>query len=105
MSDVPLENCPKCGCREMFTRKDFPQKVGLGFVVVAGIAFLILAAWRETFWIGAMILLFAAVIDLGFYAVVPKMTVCYRCRAEFRGPINPMHEGYELAVGEKYRHQ
>jgi hypothetical protein len=38
------------------------------------------------------------------YAIVPRITVCYRCRAEFRDvPINPEHEGYELAVGEKYR--
>ncbi len=37
------------------------------------------------------------------YLVVPKITVCYRCRAEFRGPVNPEHGGFELAVGEKYR--
>lgn len=104
MTEAPLETCPKCGCREMFIRKDFPQKVGLAVVVVAGITFIILAAWRGTFWVGAMVLVLAAVIDLVFYAIVPKMTVCYRCRAEFRGPINPKHEGYELAVGEKYRH-
>lgn len=105
MSEGPFESCPKCGCREMFIRKDFPQKVGLAVVVLAGLAFLVLAAWRETFWIGAMILTGAALVDMVVYALVPKMTVCYRCRAEFRGPINPKHVGYELAVGEKYRHQ
>jgi hypothetical protein len=38
------------------------------------------------------------------YTLVPKITVCYRCRTEFRNvPLNPEHGGYELAVGEKYR--
>lgn len=103
MSDVPLDTCPKCGCRELFIRKDFPQRLGLALVVLAGVIFLILAAWRQTFWIGATILGIAAIIDAVLYALVPKLTVCYRCRGEFRGAVNPKHQGYELAVGEKYR--
>lgn len=105
MTDGPLETCPKCGCREMFIRKDFPQRLGLGIVIAAGLTFLALSAWRQMFWIGAMVLLLAVVIDGLLYAFVPTITVCYRCRAEFQGPLNPKHGGYELAVGEKYRHQ
>jgi hypothetical protein len=89
----------------MFVRKNFPQKLGLLLVILAALAFLLLAARRETFWIGGMILAIAAGIDVLLYALVPKITVCYRCRAEFRGPINPKHGGFELAVGEKYRGQ
>ena len=103
MNDPLLEACPKCGCGDLFVRKDFPQKLGVTLVILAAVAFLILAAWRETFWIGAMILAIAAVIDALFYIFVPRITVCYRCRAEFRGPINPKHVGFELATGEKYR--
>jgi hypothetical protein len=99
-----LDSCSQCGCRDLFIRKDFPQRLGLGIVIAAGVAFLILASWRHTFWIGAMILAAAAMVDALMYAFVPKLTVCYRCRAEFRGPINPKHEGFELAVAEKYRH-
>jgi hypothetical protein len=34
------------------------------------------------------------------------VTVCYRCREEFRDvALNPQHEGFELAVAEKYRQQ
>jgi hypothetical protein len=98
-----LEMCPKCGCRDLFIRKDFPQKLGLILVVIAAVAFLILAAWRHTFWLGAIVLAGAAGVDAILYAMVSKITVCYRCRAEFHGPINPKHEGFELAVGEKYR--
>ena len=99
-----LTACPKCGCREMFIRKAFPQKLGLGIVVVAALAFLFLAASRQRFYLGAIVLVAAAAIDALLYFFVPKMTVCYRCRAEFRGvPINPKHQSFELAVGEKYR--
>jgi hypothetical protein len=100
----PLSTCPRCGCREFFIRKDFPQKLGFAIVVVAGVAFLALAASRQRFYLGVLVLIAAVVVDLVLYAIVPKITVCYRCRTEFRDvPLNPEHEGYELAVGEKYR--
>jgi hypothetical protein len=99
-----LETCPKCGCRDLFVRKDFPQKIGLGIVVVTAVAFLILAAWRSSFYLGLIVLVAGSAIDAILYHVVPKITVCYRCRTEFRDvPINPKHGGFELAIGEKYR--
>ena len=101
---APIDQCPRCGCRDLFIRKDFPQKLGLSLVIIAGVAFLILAAWRHTFFIGAVILAVAALVDAVIYMLVGRLTVCYRCRAEFRGPINPQHDGFELATNEKYRH-
>jgi hypothetical protein len=101
----PLDRCPTCGCRDMFIRKDFPQKLGLSIVVVAAVAFLALAASRHYFYLGTIVLLAAVVIDAALYWFVPKITVCYRCRGEFRDvALNPEHEGFELAIGEKYRH-
>ena len=84
--------------------KDFPQKLGFVIVIAAGVAFLALSASRQRFYLGVLVLLAAVVVDLVLYAIVPKITVCYRCRTEFRDvPLNPEHGGYELAVGEKYR--
>lgn len=103
-ADVPLAACPACGCSDLFVRKDFPQKLGLLIVVAAGVGFLVLAFDRRTFYLGVLVLLLATLIDALLYWFVPKLTVCYRCRAEFRDvPINPAHEGFELAVAEKYR--
>jgi hypothetical protein len=100
----PLESCPECGCHDLFIRKDFPQKIGLLIVVTAGITFLILASNPHRFYLGAWVLVASVIIDLVLYFIVPKITVCYRCRAEFRdAPINPRHEGFELSTGEKYR--
>ena len=102
--DQPLQTCPACGCRDLFIRKDFPQKLGLGLVVIAGVAFLVLAANPTTFYIGVWILVGAAIVDAIIYAFVGKVTVCYKCRSEFRGrPLNPEHEPFELATAEKYR--
>src|SRR2546423_1433390 len=111
MSDVSrqilapaMQRCPQCGCADLFIRKDFPQRLGLALVVAAGAAFLILAAHRGTFYIGAMVLVGAAIIDGVLYGLVKKVTVCYRCRAEFRDvALNPAHEGFDLATAEKYR--
>ncbi len=100
----PLQSCPQCGCADLFIRKDFPQKLGLLIVVTAGITFLVLAANPHTFYLGAWALVAAVLVDALLYCFVPKITICYRCRAEFRGiPINPTHEGFELSIGEKYR--
>jgi hypothetical protein len=99
-----ISACPKCGCRDLFIRKDFPQKTGLAVVVAAGVTFLVLAARRGTFYLGAWVLVSAAAVDALLYLFVPKVTVCYRCLASFRGvPPNPAHGPYELAVAEKYR--
>jgi hypothetical protein len=99
-----LTTCPECGCRDLFVRKDFPQKIGLAIVVVAAAAFVVLSVRRATMYVGVLVLLGAFLVDAMLYLFVPRVTVCYRCRAEFRGlAVNPDHEGFELAVGEKYR--
>lgn len=105
MSNIDLlKICPNCSCDELFVRKNFPQKIGLSIVAVAAVSFLVLATWRQSFWIGVGVLIVATLIDALLYCVVGRVTVCYRCRSEFSGPVNPAHGGFDLAVGEKYRH-
>jgi hypothetical protein len=100
----PLEKCPDCGCPDLFIRKDFPQKLGLLVVVAAALAFCILAANPHTLYLGFWVLSGAAVVDAVLYLLVPRATVCYRCRRTFRGVLlNPKHEGFELSIAEKYR--
>ena len=104
MTTLHLTSCPQCGCRDLFIRKDFPQKLGLSVVIIAAIAFLALASSRQHFYLGVVVLIVAVIIDAALYWFVPRITVCYRCRAEFRDvPVNPEHEGFDLATGEKYR--
>jgi hypothetical protein len=103
-SSMPLSVCPECGCRDLFVRKRFPQKIGLGLVIGAAVAFLILAARRETFYVGVAILIGVVILDLILYPFFGNTTECYRCRRNFpHTPINPQHHGFDLATAEKYR--
>jgi hypothetical protein len=88
----------------LFVRKDFPQRVGLGVVVAAGVGFLALAARPGTFYLGVWVLAGAALLDAVLWFFVKRVTVCYKCHAEFRHiKTNPRHGAFELAVAEKYR--
>lgn len=99
--DHLVDRCAICGGSELFIRKDFPQRLGAAVVVVFGIAaiycftFSVLAAWS--------VLAVAVLIDLVVYALIGRVTTCYACRAEYRKcPLNPAHEGFDLATSEKY---
>ncbi len=96
-----VDRCAVCGGSELFIRKDFPQRLGVAVVVVFGLAALyyftvsVLIAWS--------ILAAAVLVDLVIYAFLGKVTTCYACRAEYRKcPLNPAHEGFDLATSEKY---
>ena len=96
-----VEQCAVCKGRELFIRKDFPQRLGAAIVVVFGLA----AIYSFTFnvLIGWSILAAAVVLDLLIYLVIGKVTTCYACRAEYRKcTLNPAHEGFDLATSEKY---
>lgn len=96
-----VDQCVICGNSEMFVRKDFPQRLGLVIVVTFGLASIyffrtsVLTAW--------LVLAAAVVIDMLIYLFIGKATVCYACRAEYRGnQPNPRHEGFDLATAEKH---
>lgn len=96
-----VDVCPICQCRELFIRKDFPQKAGLLIVVVAAI--ISFATFRTHFAVSWGVLGAAVLIDLIIYLLIGTVTVCYACRAEFRGAApDPKHEGFDLARSEKY---
>ncbi|MBX3394761.1 MAG: hypothetical protein KF841_05295 [Phycisphaerae bacterium] len=109
-ADVPTElgderrvvRCACCPGREFFIRKDFPQRLGLILVIVFGIiasCFYYMKNIPMTFVVLASLVLVDAII----YLVVPSVTVCYRCRAEYRRVgYNPEHAGFDLATSEKY---
>ena len=96
-----IDQCAVCQGRELFIRKDFPQRLGAAIVVVFGLA--ALYAFTFNVLVGWSILAAAVVIDLLIYIVIGKVTTCYACRAEYRkGNLNPSHEGFDLATSEKY---
>ncbi|HWL95027.1 MAG TPA: hypothetical protein VNT79_16020 [Phycisphaerae bacterium] len=101
-NDRLVNQCACCPGREFFIRKDFPQKLGFALVVIFGLAASI-AYYYERVLVTFAILGALVVIDALIYLFVGKVTVCYRCRAEYRGfAYNPAHEGFDLATSEKY---
>ena len=98
-----LQRCPACGCRELFVRKDFPQRVGLTIVVLGAAAAVVMFAIGYVIW-GFAVMGSVALADLLISPFVKRCLVCYRCRSEFRDLKIPRnYPVWELATGEKYR--
>lgn len=97
-----IRQCAACDGTEFFIRKDFPQMLGLILVILFGAVASIFYYFENipaTFGTLASLVLVDAVI----YFFVGRVTVCYRCRAEYRGvAYNPEHQGFDLATSEKY---
>ena len=100
---APLTACCLCGSTELFSRNDFPQRAGLALVAAAAVASVALYGYARV--LASLAVLAGAVLaDLGLFFVLPRLTGCYRCRAEYRRvPVNPAHGDYDLAVADKYR--
>jgi DNA-directed RNA polymerase subunit RPC12/RpoP len=93
--DRVLESCPACGSRQLYVQRDFNQKAGLA-VVIVGAALAPFTPYYSS-------LVVAALIDAGLYAVLPEITVCYRCHAHFRGfARNPRHAAFDLHIAEQF---
>jgi len=102
-SEGVLQHCPACDCRELFARKDFPQRLGLGIVVLGAVAAVVMFAIGDVIW-GFAVMGSIALADLIISPFVKRCVVCYRCRSEFRDLKIPRnYPTWELATGEKYR--
>ena len=100
-----VDRCPVCDSDEFFIRKDFPQKLGMGIVIVSALIALAMAFFVHDIYFFA-VLFSIALVDVLIYRFVAKITVCYRCRCEFREcPIDPNLGGFDLATAEKYSEQ
>lgn len=100
-----LEKCLACGSRDLFVRKNFPQRLGLA-IVVGGFGVSILT-WSQ-YWIGATfaVLFATALMDLGLYFLVGDLLECYGCGAQYRAVQPAESQGlFDLEVAERYRQQ
>jgi DNA-directed RNA polymerase subunit RPC12/RpoP len=90
-----VETCPACGSALFYVQRDFNQKAGLAVVAVGAV----LAPFTPYY----SSLMVAALVDALLYALLPEITVCYRCHAHFRGfARNPRHQSFDLHVAEQY---
>ena len=98
-----IERCLVCPSTDLFSRKDFPQRVGVALVVLGFIGSSI--AWYnyQVFWTFAILFL-TAFVDLVLYLVMGESLTCYRCHAQYRGTHEiERHGGFNLETHERYR--
>jgi hypothetical protein len=103
--DGELHACVVCGCRELFVRKDFPQRLGVAIVVCGFLASSIALAFHLRY-VSYAILFATALIDLVLYLTVKNMLQCYRCQAVYRGLGGlEAFEPFNLETHERFRQQ
>ena len=98
-----VQRCVVCPSHEMFVRKDFPQKLGVGIVVVGLAASCVAWGFGYRFWTYGVLFATAA-IDAFLFLIFSDCLQCYRCGARYRGPgITERHEAFNLETHEKHR--
>jgi hypothetical protein len=98
-----LARCLICPSTELFVRKDFPQRLGVG-IVVAGLA-ASCVAWANRELLATFGILFGtALLDLVLYFLVPNCLTCYRCQARYAGSgVTAPFVPFDLETHEKHR--
>ncbi|MBI2082496.1 MAG: hypothetical protein HYT76_02910 [Deltaproteobacteria bacterium] len=94
--DDIITTCPSCSAKDLYLQKDFPRKIAISIVVIGIIT---------SFWTYGISLLVVALIDFILFRRVKWMTVCYKCRSEYRGyKPNPAHKEFDRHLDELYRY-
>jgi hypothetical protein len=103
--DGRLKRCLVCPSTDLFTRKDFPQGLGVTIVVI-GFA-LSCVTWFNYWVMATFAVLFAtALADFALYLIVGDSLVCYRCHTEYRQlPEQGGYSAFDLETHERYRQQ
>ena len=104
-AEPTLTGCVVCGNAELYRRKDFPQGLGMGILVLSCLASSV-TYWLYQKWWTWSILIGSALFDGVLYLVVRDVVVCYRCDAHYRAlPSGPEHKHFELTTFERYRQE
>lgn len=98
-----LRRCLVCPSTELFRRKDFPQRLGVG-IVVAGLA-ASCVAWAMRELVATFAILFGtALLDVVLFFLVPECLTCYRCGARYGGDgVADSFGSFDLETHEKHR--
>lgn len=100
-----LQKCVACPSKELFVRKDFPQRLGVTIVVVGFVVSSFFWAYHNVIATFAVLLL-TALIDVVLYVTMGNVLECYRCHAQYRGlPGFDDYDQFDLEAYEKHRQQ
>jgi hypothetical protein len=100
-----VHRCVVCPSEELYARKDFPQRLGVGIVVV-GIVLSTITWYYHQIYLTYGIFFGTALIDFVLWLVMGNVLQCYRCQAQYRGVAGlDDHGGFDLETHEKHRQQ
>lgn len=100
-----VQRCVVCPSEELYARKDFPQRLGVGIVVV-GIVLSTIAWYFRQIYLTYGIFFATALLDFVLWLVMGNVLQCYRCQAQYRGVAGVDHHGgFDLETHEKHRQQ
>jgi hypothetical protein len=103
VGDGTVHRCLVCPSRDLYVRKDIPQRLGVAVVAVGIIASSIAWAYYHVFWTFG-ILFATALVDFALFFVVGNCLMCYRCGAIYRDVKElEAHGPFNLETHEKYR--
>ncbi len=95
LPDETIILCRSCGSKDLYRQKDFPRKIALTIVGLGVLA---------SPWTLGLSLIVVALIDYIIFQLVPWMSVCYKCHAEYRGfRLNPAHQEFDRHKDELYK--
>jgi len=103
VTDERIARCLVCPSTDLFVRKDFPQRLGVGLVILGFVASSIAWAYYQVLLTFA-ILFVTALVDLMLYVFMGQSLMCYRCGAQYRDvPEMESHGGFDLTTHERHR--
>jgi hypothetical protein len=86
--------CAVCGSEFLYWQKDFNQKAGCALVALGAA----LVPWTYGLSLAVM-----ALVDFVLYQLLPRVSVCYVCKARYRGvPPHPDHRPFDLQTAQTY---
>lgn len=98
-----VHRCFVCPSTDLFVRKDFPQRIGVGLVAIGILGSSVAWAYGLVYWTFG-ILFATALADVLLYTFVGEQLMCYRCHAEYRGVVNlEGHQSFNLETHERHR--
>lgn len=105
LADGRLQKCLVCPSDDLFVRKDFPQRLGLG-IIFGGFILSSIAWYFYQVYLAYGILFATALVDAGLYLWMGNVVTCYHCHAEYRDlGEQDGYEPFDLEVHERYRQQ
>ncbi len=92
--NLDFSECPVCGCKQLYRKKDFNQAVGCMIILIGAL----LVPW--TYGISLLVL---SLVDYLLYRRIKDSVECYKCKSEFKNAVVPeVLEPFDHHIAELY---